>query len=248
MRRTIVAGNWKMNGTLDEAKALMETLIPLVNHCEEADVVFCPPFIDLALAAQMLQGTDIALGAQNMYFEEKGAYTGEISPAMLVGAGCQYVILGHSERRTYFGETDADVNQKVVKALQHGLKPILCCGENQAQRQNGETLSVVEHELREAFRGVSADDARKVIVAYEPLWAIGTGVSATKEQAQEVCRTLRGVLGELYGGAVAEDMRILYGGSVNAQNAAELFGMPDIDGGLVGGASLKAEFAQICHY
>lgn len=245
MRRRIVAGNWKMNKTPAEAKALIETLKPLVGANEETDVVFCVPFIDIALAVEAVKGTNIKIGAQNMYFEEKGAFTGEIAPNMLKDAGCEYVILGHSERRGYFGETNEIVNKKVLKAFEHDLKPIICVGETLEQREQGITEDLVRLQTKIALKDVPAEKAVDAVIAYEPIWAIGTGKTATNEQAQEVCGAIRKVLGEIYGTETADKIRVQYGGSVNAGNAKELFGMADIDGGLVGGASLKADFADI---
>ncbi|MBO4888705.1 MAG: triose-phosphate isomerase [Firmicutes bacterium] len=245
MRKRIVAGNWKMNKTPAEAKALIEVLKPLVGSSEETEVVFCPPFLDIAVAVEAVKGTNIKIGAQNMYYEEKGAYTGEVAPDMLVGAGCEYVILGHSERRGYFGETNEIVNKKVLKALEHGLKPIICVGETLEQREQGITEDLVRLQTKIALKDVSPEDAVKTVIAYEPIWAIGTGKTATNEQAEEVCAAIRKVLTEVYGKEVAEEIRIQYGGSVNAGNAKELFAMPNIDGGLVGGASLKADFSDI---
>lgn len=244
-RRRIVAGNWKMNETPSQAKALIETLKPLVGDVEDVDVVFCPPFVDIALAVEMVKGTNIRIGAQNMYYEEKGAYTGEVAPEMLKDAGCEYVILGHSERRGYFGETDEMVNKKVLKAFEHGLKPIICVGEKLEQREQGITEDLVRMQVKIAMKDVPATDAVNAVIAYEPIWAIGTGKTATSEQAEEVCGAIRKVLAEIYCQQTADQIRVQYGGSVNASNASELFEMPDIDGGLVGGASLKADFAKI---
>ncbi len=244
MRRIVAAGNWKMNKTPSEAVALIEELIPLVKN-DEVDVIFCVPAIDIIPAVEAAKGSNIAIGAENMYYEESGAYTGEISPNMLVDAGVKYVILGHSERRGYFAETDETVNKKVLKAFEHDITPIICCGESLEQREQGITIDWIRQQIKIAFQNVSAEDAKKAIVAYEPIWAIGTGKTATTEQAQEVCAAIRVCLAELYGQEVAEETRILYGGSVNAKTAADLFSQKDIDGGLVGGASLKAEFGQI---
>ena len=213
-RRKIVAGNWKMNKTPSEAVALVNELKPLVAN-DEVDVVFCVPAIDIIPVAEAVKGTNIQVGAENMYFEESGAYTGEISPAMLVDAGVKYVVLGHSERREYFGETNADVIRQQVKV---------------------------------GFQNVTADQAKTAVIAYEPIWAIGTGKTATTEQAEEVCAGIRACISEIYDEATAEAIRIQYGGSVNAGNAAELFAQADIDGGLVGGASLKADFGKIVNY
>lgn len=247
MRKTIVAGNWKMNKTPSEAKALIEELKPLVAS-ETSNVVFCVPAIDIPAAIEAAAGSNIAIGAENMYFEESGAYTGEIAPNMLTDLGVKYVILGHSERREYFAETDETVNKKVLKAFEHGITPIVCCGETLAQREQGVTIDFVRQQIKIAFQGVSADQAKTAVIAYEPIWAIGTGKVATTAQAQEVCGFIRTVFEELYDKETADQIRILYGGSVNASNAAELFAQPDIDGGLVGGASLKPDFADIVNY
>ncbi len=246
-RRKIIAGNWKMNMTPSEAVALAETLKPLVKT-DEADVVFCVPAIDLIPVMEAVKGTNIEVGAENMYYEEKGAFTGEISPAMLTDAGVKYVIIGHSERREYFAETDETVNKKVLKAFEHGLTPIICCGESLTQREQGITLDWIRMQVKIAFQNVTADQAKKAVIAYEPIWAIGTGKTATTEQAEEVCAAIRACIGEIYDEATKETIRIQYGGSVNAANAAELFAQPDIDGGLVGGASLKADFGKIVNY
>ncbi len=247
MRRKMVAGNWKMNMTPSQAVRLAEELKPQVSS-EEVDVVFCVPAIDIVPVAEAVKGSSISVGAENMYYEEKGAYTGEIAPDMLVDAGVKYVIIGHSERRQYFKEDDAMLNKKVRKAIEHSLVPILCCGETLEQREEGVTLSFVKQQITSAFESVPAEDAVKCVIAYEPIWAIGTGKVATTEQAQEVCGAIRENIRELYGEKTAEQIRILYGGSVNAGNAAQLFAQPDIDGGLVGGASLKPEFAEIVNY
>ncbi|WP_105615130.1 triose-phosphate isomerase [Vallitalea okinawensis] len=247
MRKKIIAGNWKMNKTPKEALALIEELKPLVKN-EEVDVVFCPPYVSLLLAVEAAKGTNIEIGAQNMHFEESGAYTGEIAPAMLKECGVNYVVLGHSERREYFGEMDETVNKKVLKAIEHGLVPIICCGETLTQREQGITIDLVRQQIKIALKDVTADDAKKSVIAYEPIWAIGTGVTATSEQAEEVCAAIRQVVREIYDDATAEEVRIQYGGSVNAGNAAELFAMPNIDGGLVGGASLKADFGKVVNY
>ncbi len=246
-RRKIIAGNWKMNKTPTEAVALIETLKPLVAT-DEADVVFCVPAIDLIPAVEAVKGTNIAIGAENMYFEESGAYTGEISPAMLTDVGVQYVIIGHSERREYFAETDETVNKKVKKAFEHGLTPIICCGESLTQREQGITIDWIRQQIKIAFLDVTAEQAAKAVIAYEPIWAIGTGKVATTEQAQEVCAAIRACIAEIYDGATAEAIRIQYGGSVSAASAPELFAQPDIDGGLVGGASLKEDFGKIVNY
>ena len=243
MRRKIIAGNWKMNKTPQEAVALINELKPLLANAE-AEVVFCPPAVSLAAALEATKGSNIGIGAQNMYFEESGAFTGEIAPNMLTEMGVKYVILGHSERRQYFAETDETVNKKVLKALEHNLIPIVCVGESLEQREQGITEDLVRLQTKIALRGVPAERAKEVVIAYEPIWAIGTGRTATNEQAEEVCAAIRKVLKELYGG-VAEEIRIQYGGSVKPSNAREIFGMPNIDGGLVGGASLTKDFAGI---
>lgn len=247
MRKKIIAGNWKMNMTPSEAVKLVEELKPLVKN-EEADVVFCVPAIDIVPVVEAAKGSNIQVGAENMYFEDKGAYTGEISPAMLKDAGVSYVILGHSERRDYFHETNEDVNRKMKKAFEYGLTPIMCCGESLDQREQGITLDWIRQQVKVGYQGISADDAKKSVIAYEPIWAIGTGKTATTEQAEEVCAAIRACIAEIYDEATAEAIRIQYGGSVNAANAAELFAQPDIDGGLVGGASLKPDFGKVVCY
>ena len=246
-RKKIIAGNWKMNMTPSEAVALINTLKPLVQN-DEVDVLLCVPAIDIIPAMEAAKGTNIQIGAENMYFEEKGAYTGEISPNMLVDAGVKYVIIGHSERREYFAETNETVNKKVLKAFEHGITPIICCGESLTQREQGITIDWIRQQIKVAFSNVTADQAKTAVIAYEPIWAIGTGKVATTEQAQEVCAAIRACIGEIYDEATKEAIRIQYGGSVNAGNAAELFAQPDIDGGLVGGASLKADFGKIVNY
>ena len=246
-RKKIIAGNWKMNMTPTEAVKLVETLKPLVKN-DDVDVVFCVPAIDIIPVAEAIKGTNIQLGAENMYFEEKGAYTGEISPNMLVDAGVKYVILGHSERREYFAETSETVNKKMLKAFEHGLTPIMCCGETLTQREQGVTMDFVRQQVKVGFQNITADQAKCAVIAYEPIWAIGTGVTATTAQAEEVCEGIRACIAEIYDEATAEAIRIQYGGSVNGKNAAELFAQKDIDGGLVGGASLKEEFGQIVNY
>ncbi len=243
-RRKIIAGNWKMNKTPSEAVALVEELKPLVKN-DEADVVFCVPAIDIVPVVEACKGTDIQVGAQNMYFEESGAYTGEISPAMLKDAGVKYVVLGHSERREYFAETNEIINKKVLKAFEHGITPIMCCGETLEEREQGITMDLVRQQVKVGFLNVTADQAKTAVIAYEPVWAIGTGMTATTEQAQEVCAGIRACIAEIYDEATAAAIRIQYGGSVNTNTAPELFAQPDIDGGLVGGASLKADFGKI---
>ncbi len=247
MRRKIIAGNWKMNKTPSETVTLINELKPLVAT-EDADVVFCVPAISLTTAVKAAEGSNINIGAENMYFEESGAYTGEIAPNMLVDIGVKYVIIGHSERREYFGETDITVNKKVLKAFEHNITPIICCGESLTQREQGVTIDFIRQQIKVAFLNVTADQAKAAVIAYEPIWAIGTGKVATTEQAQEVCKAIRDCIAEIYDTATAEAIRIQYGGSVTADSAAELFSQPDIDGGLVGGASLKPDFGKIVNY
>ena len=246
-RKKIIAGNWKMNMTPSEAVELVNTLKSLVVT-EEADVVFCVPAIDIIPVVEAAKGSNIQVGAENMYFEEKGAYTGEISPNMLTDAGVKYVVLGHSERREYFAETNETVNKKMLKAFEHGLIPIMCCGETLEQREQGVTMDFIRQQVKVGFQKVTADQAKTAVIAYEPIWAIGTGKTATTEQAQEVCKAIRECIAEVYDEATAEAIRIQYGGSVNAATAPELFAQPDIDGGLVGGASLKPDFGKIVNW
>ncbi len=244
-RKAIIAGNWKMNKTATEAKALIADLIPAMADAS-CEVVICTPYTTLATAVEMTKGTNIHVGAENVHFAKSGAYTGEISADMLLDLGVEYVVLGHSERRQYFGETDQTVNLRTVAALEAGLKVILCVGESLGQREEGVTEELVRMQTKIALKGVSAAQMANVIIAYEPIWAIGTGVTATSEQAQEVCAQIRKVLGEVYGADVAKATTIQYGGSMNAANAEELLGKADVDGGLIGGASLKAaDFAVI---
>ena len=233
--------------TPSEAVALVNELKPLVVN-DEVDVVFCVPAIDIIPAMEAAKGTNIQIGAENMYFEEKGAYTGEISPNMLNDAGVKYVIIGHSERREYFAETNETVNKKVLKAFEHGITPIICCGESLTQREQGITIDWIRQQIKIAFLNVTADQAKTAVIAYEPIWAIGTGKVATTEQAEEVCAAIRACIGEIYDEATAQAIRIQYGGSVSAASAPELFAQPDIDGGLVGGASLKPDFGKIVNY
>ncbi|WP_026494264.1 triose-phosphate isomerase [Butyrivibrio sp. WCD3002] len=243
-RRKIVAGNWKMNMTPAKAVELIATLRPLVES-NDVDVVFCVPAIDIVPALTATRGTNIEIGAENMYYEESGAFTGEISPQMLEEAGVKYVILGHSERREYFHETDEEINKKVKKAFEHGITPILCCGETLQQREMGITLDLIKLQIKSDLAGVPSSDVANMVIAYEPIWAIGTGKTATSGQAQEVCKAIRDCIADIYDDATAQSVRIQYGGSVNAGNASQLFAQPDIDGGLVGGASLKPEFGKI---
>ena len=244
-RRAVIAGNWKMNKNAAEAAELISALIPEVAGAD-CEVVVCTPFTDLPIAVSKTAGTNIAVGAQNVHFEKSGAFTGEISAEMLTELGVQYVIIGHSERRQYFGETDVTVNKRLKAALAAGLKVILCVGESLEQRQQGVTAELVAMQTKIALGGVSAEELKNVIIAYEPIWAIGTGLTATAEQAEEVCAVIRGVIASLYSEADAEAFTIQYGGSMNAKNADELLAQPDVDGGLIGGASLKApDFAAI---
>lgn len=239
-RTKLAAGNWKMNKTPAEAAALMKELAEKAANAKN-EVLVCPPYVCLDAVLAAAKGTKISVGAQNMHFEDKGAFTGEIAPGMLLEMGVSHVIIGHSERREFFGETDETVNKKVLKALEVGLCPVLCCGESLAQREDGITIEWIRMQLKKALQNVTAEQAKSVVIAYEPIWAIGTGKTATNEQANEVCAAIRVLVSELYGAEVADEIRILYGGSVNAGNAEALFACSDIDGGLVGGASLKAD-------
>lgn len=248
MRKPIIAGNWKMNMTPSEGVALVNALKPLVADAA-CDVVVCPPYVDLPAVAEAVKGSNIGLGAQNMYYEDKGAYTGEVAPAMLKELGVQYVIIGHSERREYFAETDETVNKKVKKALEVGMTPILCCGETLAQREGGETNAWVSGQIKAGLDGIAAGDVAKVVIAYEPIWAIGTGKTATKEEADETIAVIRKTVADTFGAEAAEAVRIQYGGSMNPKNVTELMAMPNIDGGLIGGASLKADdFSAVIHF
>ena len=244
-RKAVIAGNWKMNNTPTEAGLLLEALIPGV-HDADCEVVVCVPFTDLCNVVAKCAGTNVHVGAQNVHFEKSGAYTGEVSADMLVDLGVEYVVIGHSERRQYFAETDETVNKRAKAALAAGLKPIICVGESLAQREQGVTEELVRMQVKIALGGVSAEQLKNVVIAYEPVWAIGTGRTATADQAQEVCAAIRKVVGELYGEDAARGLTVQYGGSMNAENAAELLAKPDVDGGLIGGASLKADqFAVI---
>jgi len=246
MRTPFIAGNWKMNKTIAEAVALVEAIAPRLAAIAGVEKVVCPPFTALSAVKEALGDAEIGLGAQNMYWEEKGAFTGEVSPVMLAEL-CQYVILGHSERRQHFGETDEGVNKKAKTALAHNLTPIICVGENLKQNQAGETAAFVGGQVRAAFDGISAGDAARIVIAYEPIWAIGTGRPATGTGANAVIgQTIRGTISNLYDEATAQAVRIQYGGSVNPRNIAEFMGQVEIDGALVGGASLKAaDFVEI---
>lgn len=247
MRKKIIAGNWKMNMTPTEAKELISKLKDKCNT-DKVDVLFVVPSIDVTTAAECLKGTNIKLGTQNFYFEEKGAYTGEISAKMILDAGASYVIIGHSERRGIFKEDDEMINKKLIAAHKFGLMPILCCGESLELRERGTYKSFIEGQIKSAFANVSKEQAIDTVIAYEPIWAIGTGKTATSEEAEEVCKFVRETIKNIYDDQTANEIRIQYGGSVNAGNAKELFGKEDIDGGLVGGASLKEEFINIVNY
>ena len=245
LRKAIIAGNWKMNKTPAEAKELIEGIKPLVKDAG-CDVICCVPFVDLSTALEATKGTNIGVGAENCHWEVSGAFTGEISAEMLASMGVKYVIIGHSERRQYFGETDVTVNKRVRAALNAGLTVILCVGELLEQREQGITAELVAMQTKIALQGVTLDELSRIIIAYEPVWAIGTGRTATAQQANEVCALIRNTIKELYNEAAANATTIQYGGSMNAKNAAELLAQPDVDGGLIGGASLKpADFAEI---
>jgi triosephosphate isomerase len=246
-RKKFIAGNWKMNHTQITAESFVREIRDSINT-EAADVVLCVPFTALHAVKPVLLGTAIKLGAQNVHYAENGAYTGEISAKMLKDMAIPYVIIGHSERREYFKESDTEVNLKTIQALKHGLTPIVCIGETSKQRNSGRTFDVIKKQLSVAIDDISPEDVNKIIIAYEPIWAIGTGVTATKEQAEEVCDAIRKQLHKRFGHWVSDNVRILYGGSVSEDNAKELFNMPNIDGGLVGGASLKATFAKVVNY
>ena len=245
MRRPVIAANWKMNKKIEEAQAFLDEFIPLVWNEREVDIVIAPPFTALYTMANLLRITNIGLAAQDLFYEDKGAYTGEISPIMLTYIGCSYVIIGHSERRIYFGETDEIVNKKFRAARRHGLEVIFCIGESLSEREAGMTFDVLKRQISEGIRDISSDG---LIIAYEPVWAIGTGKTATPDQAQEAHESIRKTLSHLYG-EPAKGVRILYGGSVTPENADVLMACPDVDGALVGGASLKADsFAGIVKY
>ena len=248
MRKPIIAGNWKMNMTPSQAKELVTDLIPLVKDAA-CDVVVCPPYVDIALVAELVKGTNIQVGAQNIHWAEKGAFTGEISAAMLKEAGAAYAIIGHSERRQYFGETDATVNSRTKAALAAGIVPIICVGESLEQRETGETDAVVSGQVKADLADIPGEAVAGLVIAYEPIWAIGTGKTATDEQANETIGLIRETIASLYGQAVADQVRIQYGGSMNPKNVKGLMAQPQIDGGLIGGASLKAaDFAQVVNY
>ncbi|MFA7074663.1 MAG: triose-phosphate isomerase [Endomicrobiaceae bacterium] len=239
MRRPLMAGNWKMHKTIPEAIAMVKELKSKIADVKDVDVLLCPTFTALYALANELKGSNIKIGAQNLFWEPKGAFTGEIAANMIVDAGCSYVIIGHSERRQYFGETDETVNKRIKAALNAGLFPIVCVGETLNERESNVTFKVIEKQVRDGIKELTAEESAKIVIAYEPVWAIGTGKTATPEQAQEVHEFIRKVYSEMYGSA-AEGTRILYGGSVKPDNVAELMKKADIDGGLVGGASLEA--------
>ena len=247
MRKKIIAGNWKMNTTPNQALDLIEKLKPLVKN-DDVDVILCVPFVSLILAVDAVKDTKIAIGAQNFFYEDSGAYTGEISALMLKEIGVKYVIIGHSERRQYFNETDEIVNKKLAKAFEYGITPIVCCGETLEQREAGITIEHIKTQITNAFRNVDIKLAKKAIIAYEPIWAIGTGVVATSAQAEEVCASIRECISQIYDEETSEIISILYGGSVSSANVKELFKKHNIDGGLVGGVSLKPEFGDVVNY
>ena len=245
-RKTIIAGNWKMNKTLSETKAFAEEIKPQLGKHKWCEVVLCVPYVNIPAAVRLFKDTRVAIGAENLHFEDHGAFTGEVSANMLKETGVKYVIIGHSERREYYNETDFTVNKKVKAALEAGLHPIVCVGESLEQRELGVTAELITYQVKCALAGLDASQVRKIVIAYEPLWAIGTGKTATAEQANEVCGQIRDVLAGLYDQEAANNVTIQYGGSMNAGNAAQLLAMSDVDGGLIGGASLKAEdFATI---
>ena len=249
MRKPIIAGNWKMYKTLDEARLLAAGIVEKVNGVQDVQIVLCPPFTALAAVAEIVKNSVIGLGAQNCHFQEKGAFTGEVSPKFLLDFGCKYVIIGHSERRQYFGEDDALINRKLKAAMGFGLCPIFCIGETLDQRNQKQTFDVLKGQVLKGLEGISLSGPLKIVLAYEPVWAIGTGVTATKEQAQEVHKYLRDLLAGLWGADTAGQVRIQYGGSVKPENIAELMDQPDIDGALVGGASLEPEsFSRIIKF
>ena len=239
-RKTIIAGNWKMNKTATETRQFAEELKTLLPKAKWCDVVVCVPSVNISTAVRAFKDMRVSVGAENVYYEKSGAFTGEVSADMLKDLGVKYVIVGHSERRQYFGETDAIVNKKVHAVLEAGMSPIICVGESLEQRETGVTEEWIALQVKSALSGVAADKLRKCVIAYEPIWAIGTGKTATSEQAGEVCEAIRAVVRKLYGARVARAVTIQYGGSMNAKNAAELLAQPDVDGGLIGGASLKA--------
>lgn len=248
MRTPIIAGNWKMNMTPAEAERLVVELIPLVKDAK-CEVVVCPPYVDLALVGKLLVGTNIKLGAQNIHWAPKGAFTGEISADMLLAMGVSHAIVGHSERRQYFGETDETVNKRAKAALEANITPIICVGETLEQREGGVTDTIVSKQTIAALAGFTAEEVVRSVIAYEPIWAIGTGKTATNDDANNTIKVIRDAIAGVYGQKVADEVRIQYGGSMNAKNASDLMAMPEIDGGLIGGASLKSEdFSKVVHF
>jgi len=248
MRKPIIAGNWKMNMTPSQAKELISELKPLVQDAK-CDVVICPPYVDLALVAELIKGSNIRLGAQNIHWAEKGAFTGEVSANMLKELGVEFAIIGHSERRQYFGETDETVNARAKAAIAAGITPIICVGESLEQRESGKTEELVKAQVEKGLEGIAAEDVAKLVIAYEPIWAIGTGKTATDEQANETIGVIRNTVAAIFGTDTAAALRIQYGGSMNPKNVKGLMAMPEIDGGLIGGASLKAvDFSQVVNY
>jgi len=248
-RKPLIAGNWKMFKTCSESVETAEQLTKLLAEIIDIDVMIAPPFTALALVADVVRGTCVSLGAQNLFWENEGAYTGEISPSMLLSAGCSYVIIGHSERRQHFGETDESVNKKMRAAVENGLVPVMCVGESEKERESNATFTVIDKQVNQGLEGFAPDDLKTLVVAYEPVWAIGTGKTATSAQAQEVHQFLRSMLAKSFGNMLAKSIRILYGGSVKPNNIGELMAMPDVDGALVGGASLNPEiFSKIVHF
>ena len=248
-RRPLIAGNWKMFKTSPEAVETAGQLVKLLSTTTDIDVMIAPSFTALAQVSDVVRGSCVSLGAQNLFWEAQGAFTGEISPAMLVSAGCEYVIIGHSERRQYFNETDETVNKRIKAAFDNDLIPVMCVGESEKERESKNTFSVLDKQLKMGLEDFSSDDLKGLVIAYEPVWAIGTGKTATSEQAQEVHQFLRSVLEKSFGNILAKSIRILYGGSVKPNNTAELMAMPDVDGALVGGASLDSEtFSKIVHF
>ena len=249
LRRPLIAGNWKMYKTCAEAVASATSLHHLVKNVTQVDIMIAPSFTSLSQVSEVVSGSNIHLGAQTLSWHEEGAYTGEVSPSMVVSTGCRYAILGHSERRQYFHETDETVNKRIVAAIKHGLVPVFCVGETESEREANITFSVLDKQITIGLQNIVLSDLTKLVIAYEPVWAIGTGKTATTEQAQEVHRFLRSLLEKTYGSDFAESIRILYGGSVKPNNIAELMSMPDVDGALVGGASLDADtFSKIVRY
>jgi triosephosphate isomerase len=246
MRKPIIAGNWKMNKTVDEAAEFLTALLPAIKDVNDVDVVFFTPYLDLAKAVKLTAGTNVEIGAQNMHQETSGAFTGEISGEMLQAIDVPYVLIGHSERRAYYNETDESVNEKTVKALALGLKPVVCCGETLEERESGIAEKIVVNQVKSGLKDI--EDITKVVVAYEPIWAIGTGKTASAEDADEACGWVRSTIAEIYGSEAAEAVRIQYGGSVKPANVSELMAMENIDGGLVGGASLKLDFEKVIKY